>query len=78
MLATILAILGAIGDFGIKLWKSMGPSPIVVESEKAGMATEQVAVAQKAVVAETAVAQAEIDAPTTLAGVEDTMTKGAF
>lgn len=53
-------------------------SAIVTEAEGLGEKTQQVADLQSQVKAEAAVANAEANSPSTLAGVEDRLNKGTF
>jgi hypothetical protein len=41
-LTALVALLGPLGDFIVKLVKGFGPSPVVVEAEKAGAAQQAV------------------------------------
>lgn len=41
-MAWLLALLGPLGDFIVKLLKGLGPKPEVIEAEKAGSAQAQV------------------------------------
>lgn len=71
-------LLNLLAGIGIKFWQARGPSPVVVEAEKAGSATEAVAAANQAVVTQAAIATAEAEAPKTKADVIGALNKGNF
>ena len=53
-------------------------SPIVQEAEALGEQTQKVSDLQSQVKTQAAVASAEVNAPSTLSGVEDRLEKGTF
>lgn len=63
----IATILNFLFGWALKAWQNRGPAPIVVESEKAGAATEAAQTDVASVKTEAAIAQAEAEAPATQA-----------
>lgn len=73
------AILGFFSWLLGKLFgKPAGPSQEAQEAAKAATATTELAGAQQAVKTETAIANAEVSAPKTKAGVVSELDKGQF
>lgn len=71
-------LLSLLAKLGLDFWTHRGPSAIVVEAEEAGTAEADLATARQDAAVSKAVAQAEIDAPSTQAGVVDALNKGVF
>jgi hypothetical protein len=71
-------LLTVLAKIGLDFWTHQPPAPVVVEAENVGAANANVATADQAVKTETAIAQAEADAPKTQAAVVDTLEKGEF